>query len=152
MQWNSYSKNFILNSCTLLIFPALEIKKQVFVGKMLRYFAITLHTWLLHMLFYSIFLINCLYKMIEILQEEMLTGIYLYWFHYTSQENNSPNGHSNGPWIDGSSSYLMSTKILLIKHLHDKIKAIFNMKVQNNIFDIIFCWYVMLIETFYMYK
>ena len=46
----------------------------------------------------------------------------------------------------------MSTKILLIKHLHDKIKAISNMKVQNNIFDIIFCWYLMLIETFYMYK
>ena len=34
MQWNSYSKSLILNSCTLSIFPAPEIKKVVLVSKM----------------------------------------------------------------------------------------------------------------------
>ena len=43
-------------------------------------------------------MINVFYKMINILHENMLNAIFLYWFHnYTSEENNSQNGHSNEP-------------------------------------------------------
>ena len=50
LQWNSYSKSFNLNSCTLSIFPAPEIKK-LFVGKILRRFDTVLHIWLIHLYF-----------------------------------------------------------------------------------------------------
>ena len=47
-------------------------------------------------------MINILYEMIKILHEKMLNAIYLYWFHNdTLAENNSLNGHSNEPWING---------------------------------------------------
>ena len=47
-------------------------------------------------------MINILHEMIKILHEEMLNAIYLYWFHNdTSEENNSLNGHSKEPWING---------------------------------------------------
>ena len=47
-------------------------------------------------------MINILYEMIKILHEKMLNAIYLYWFHNdTLAENNSLNGHSNQPWING---------------------------------------------------
>ena len=47
-------------------------------------------------------MINILYEMIKILHEKMLNAIYLYWFHNDAlAENNSPNGHSNKPWING---------------------------------------------------
>ena len=40
--------------------------------------------------------------MIKILHEKMLNGGYLCWFHNnTLAENNSLNGHSNEPWING---------------------------------------------------
>ena len=42
LQWNSYSQSFILSSSTLSIFPALEIMKLVFLGKILRRFDVTL--------------------------------------------------------------------------------------------------------------
>ena len=58
-------------------------------------------------------MINVLYEMINILHEKMLNAIYLYWFpNDTLAENNSLNGHSNQPWINGS-SYLLSSKIFL---------------------------------------
>ena len=42
-----------------------------------------------------------LHKMITILHEKILNGIYLYWFHNdTLAENNPPNDHSNEPWIN----------------------------------------------------
>ena len=47
-------------------------------------------------------MINILYAIIKILHEKMLNEIYLYWFHNdVSEENNSLNGHSNEPWING---------------------------------------------------
>ena len=47
-------------------------------------------------------MINVLYEIIKFLQEEMLNAIYLYWSHYDIlAENNSLNGHSNQPWING---------------------------------------------------
>ena len=47
-------------------------------------------------------MINILYEMIKILHVKMLNAIYLYWFHNdTLAENNSLNGHSNEPWING---------------------------------------------------
>ena len=47
-------------------------------------------------------MINVLYEMIKILHEKMLNAIYFYWFHNdTSEKNNSLNGHSNEPWING---------------------------------------------------
>ena len=52
LQWNSYSKSFILNSRTLSIFPALEKKKLVFVGKILWRFNIMLHLWLINLFFH----------------------------------------------------------------------------------------------------
>ena len=40
--------------------------------------------------------------MIKILHEKMLNAIYLYWFHNDALAgNNSLNGHSNEPWVDG---------------------------------------------------
>ena len=50
--WNSCSKNFILNSRTVSIFPALDIKKLAIVGKILWRFDIILHMWLIHLLFH----------------------------------------------------------------------------------------------------
>ena len=49
LQWNNHSKKFILNSWTLSNFPALEIKKLVFVGEMLWRFDIVLHIWLIYL-------------------------------------------------------------------------------------------------------
>ena len=47
-------------------------------------------------------MINILYAIIKILHEKMLNAIYLYWFHNdVSEENNSLNGHSSEPWING---------------------------------------------------
>ena len=93
-------KIFILNSCTLSIFPALEIKKLVFVGKILWLFDIILHI-MVNLFVFSLdnpVMINILYKVIKTLQEKMLNAIFLYWFHNgTSEENNSLNGHSNEP-------------------------------------------------------
>ena len=51
LRWNSYSKNLILNSCTLSIFPGLEIKKLVLVGKLLWRFDVVFHIWLMHLFF-----------------------------------------------------------------------------------------------------
>ena len=43
-------------------------------------------------------IITFLYETIKILHEKMLNAIYLHGLHnYTSQENNSLNGHTNGP-------------------------------------------------------
>ena len=50
--WNSYSKSFIFNSCTLLIFPALEMKRLVLVGKILWRFDTLLYIWLIYLLFH----------------------------------------------------------------------------------------------------
>ena len=75
LQWNSCSKNVILNSCTLSIFPALEIRKLVLVGKLLRR-----SDWLLIQLIY-LFFISILYEMIKILHEKMLNAIFNDWFH-----------------------------------------------------------------------
>ena len=49
LEWNSYSKSFIFNSCTLSFFPVLEIKKLAFVGKILWRFDIIFHIWLIHL-------------------------------------------------------------------------------------------------------
>ena len=47
-------------------------------------------------------MINILYEMIKILHKKMLNAICLYWFHNdTLAENNSLNGHSNQPLING---------------------------------------------------
>ena len=47
-------------------------------------------------------MINILYEMIKMLHEKMFNTIYLYWLHNdTLAENNSLNGHSNEPWING---------------------------------------------------
>ena len=104
LQWNSYSKSLILNFRTLSIFPAPEIKKVVIVGKILWSFETILHIWLIY-LFFSLdipVIINILQGTIKILHEKMLNAIYLYWFHNdTLAENNSLNGHSNKPWING---------------------------------------------------
>ena len=64
-------------------------------------------------------MINILYKMIKILHEKMLNAIYLYWFHNgTLAEDDSLNGHSNKPWINGrGSSYLLPSKIFLVEPL-----------------------------------
>ena len=40
-----------LNASTLSLFPALEIKKPVLVGKIVCRFNIVLHTWLIQFLF-----------------------------------------------------------------------------------------------------
>ena len=86
----------------LSIFPALEIKKLVFVGKILWLFDIILHI-MVNLFVFSLdnpVMINILYKVIKTLQEKMLNAIFLYWFHNgTSEKNNSLNGHSNEPFI-----------------------------------------------------
>ena len=51
LQWNSYSKSFIFNCCTISVFPALEIKKLVFIGKIFWRFDIIWHIWLIHSFF-----------------------------------------------------------------------------------------------------
>ena len=56
LKWNSYLKCFILNYWTLSIVPALEIKKPIFVDKILWHFDIILHILLIHLLFHKIFL------------------------------------------------------------------------------------------------
>ena len=113
LQWNCYSKSLILNSCTLSIFPALEIKKLVLLGKMLWRFNIIFHIWLINLCFSLDIpvMITILYEMIKILHEEMLNAIYLYWFHNdTLAKNNSLNGHSNQPWINGQRFVIFPVK------------------------------------------
>ena len=72
---NSYSKSFALNSCTFSIFPALEIKKLVPVGKIFWPFrhnsACMVNSFLLSL--ETPVMINILYEMIKILHEKMLT-------------------------------------------------------------------------------
>ena len=47
-------------------------------------------------------IVNILYKMIKILHVKMLNSIYLYLFYNDAlAENNSLNGPSNEPWING---------------------------------------------------
>ena len=47
-------------------------------------------------------MIKILYKLIKTLHEKMLNAMHLHWFHNdVSKENNSLNGHSNEPWING---------------------------------------------------
>ena len=53
-QWNSYSKNFILNSRKPSIFPALDIKKLDIVGKTLWRLNIILDICLIYLFFDSI--------------------------------------------------------------------------------------------------
>ena len=112
LEWKNFLKSFILNSCTLSIFPTLEIKKLVFVGKMLWRFNITFIAYMVNSSVFSVdipVMINILYEMIKILCEKMLNAIYLSWFHNdTSEGTNSLNGHSNEAGINGwCSSYLL---------------------------------------------
>ena len=47
-------------------------------------------------------MIKILYQMFKILHEKMLNAIYLNWFRKAaSEKNNSLDGHSNEPWING---------------------------------------------------
>ena len=55
-------------------------------------------------------MINILYKMIKILHKKILNAIYLYWFHDTSEENNSLNDYSNEPWINGQRFVISTVK------------------------------------------
>ena len=89
----------------LSIFPALEIKKLVLVGKipivMFRHdFACMVNSFVAS---WDIpIMMRILYKMIKVLHKKMLNTIDLYWFHNgTLEENNSQNGYSNEPWING---------------------------------------------------
>ena len=95
---NSCSKSFTLNSCPFSIFPSLEIKKLIFVGKNILTFRHNV-TYMVNSFLVSsevTLMINILYEIIKILHEKMLNAIYLYWFHdNTSKKNNSLNGHSN---------------------------------------------------------
>ena len=80
-KWKSYSKKVILNSRTISIFPAIEVKKLVLLGKILRHFNIILHIWLVQLLFRSLditAMINILQEVTTILQhEKMLKAINL---------------------------------------------------------------------------
>ena len=47
-------------------------------------------------------MVNILYYTIKMLHKKMLNAKFLSSFHnYTLAENNSLNGHSNEPWING---------------------------------------------------
>ena len=86
LQWNTYSKGFILNFCTLSTFPALEVKKSGFVGNIYGSFMVNLFVLALDIPV----IINILYEMIKILHNKILNAIYLNQFHNdTSDENNS---------------------------------------------------------------
>ena len=91
LQWNSYSKSFILNSCTFSIFPAFEKKNFAFVGKILGCFKIILHYTVnsFVVLLYIPVMINISYEMIKILHEKMLNARYFYWFHNDASEKSN---------------------------------------------------------------
>ena len=72
----------------LSVFSALE-NKEALIGKILWRFDIPE-------------MINTLWKIMTTVHEEMLNAPYLYWLHNDKwMENNSLNGHSNEPWING---------------------------------------------------
>ena len=64
----------------LSIFPVLEIKKAVLVGRILWRFDIIFHIRLIHLCLSLDIpgMMNILYEMIKILHKKMLNAIYLY--------------------------------------------------------------------------
>ena len=54
----------------------------------------------------------------------MLNSIYLYWFHNdTLAENNSLNGHSNEPWINGKK----------VRHISCQVKSYWCKRYANSL-------------------
>ena len=59
-------------------------------------------------------MINILHEMIKILHERMLKTIYLNWFPSNiSKKNNSLDGYSNKPWINGYRFVISPVKLNL---------------------------------------
>ena len=74
LQWNSYFKSLILNSCLISIFPIPEIKKLALVSKILWCFWHNI-PYMVNSFVFSLdipVMINILYEMIKILHEKIL--------------------------------------------------------------------------------
>ena len=90
--------------------------------------------------------------MIKILREEILNAIYVYWFHSdTWEEKNSPNGHSNGPSMNGQRFVISPVKWNLLDETKidlstKQVKLVFFIRLDQNCTltiykNRIFCYY-----------